>query len=211
MHKATMSASGNTITAVGSLAGYTYLGGSSKKKPGDGYALSLNYESQVQVLHQGGTVEINGDKITFDKVNTLTLLLAAGTDFVQDRSKGWKGEAPHGKVTARLAAASQRSWDDLLSEHLRDYQTLFKRVTLDLGTSPATALTTEARLVEFNKNKVRDPQLETLLFQYGRYLTIASSRQGDQLPHRLARTPRSQGPRQRRNENHLVGETLTDG
>jgi len=178
MHKAAISSSGNTITAAGSLAGHTYQGGSSEKKPGETYALALTYESQVRVLNDGGTVKIDGDKITFDQVNTLTLLLAAGTDFIQDRSKGWKGEAPHGKITARLAAASQRSWDDLLAEHLRDYQGLFKRVTLDLGTSPVAGLPTDQRLANFKKTKERDPQLETLLFQYGRYLTIASSRQG---------------------------------
>ena len=178
MHNAAISASDNTITSAGSLAGYTYKGGSSNKKPGDSYALALAYEAQLRVLHDGGTLKADGDKITFTNATTITLLLSAGTDFVQDRSKGWKGEAPHDKVTARLAAASQRSWDDLLAEHLRDYQSLFKRVTLDLGTSPAAALPTDARLVALKKTKERDPQLETLLFQFGRYLTIASSRQG---------------------------------
>ena len=178
MHKAAISAANTTITAAGSLAGYTYRGGSSKKKPGESYKLALSYEAQVRVLHDGGTVKIDDGKITFTHTTTLTLLLAAGTDFIQDRSKGWKGESPHGKVTARLAAASLRSWDDLLAEHLRDYQGLFKRVSLDLGTSPAAALPTDQRLINFNKTKERDPQLESLLFQYGRYLTIASSREG---------------------------------
>ena len=178
MHNAAISAAGDTLTAAGSLAGHTIQGGSSEKKPGDSYGMALRYESQVRVLHDGGTVKIDDGKITFTNANTLTLLLAAGTDFVQDRARGWKGEDPHGKVTARLAAASQRSWDDLLTEHLRDYQGLFKRVSLDLGTSPAAGLPTDQRLANFKKTKERDPQFETLLFQYGRYLTIASSRQG---------------------------------
>ena len=178
MHKAAICASNNTITSTGSLAGYTYKGGSSNKKPGDSYALALAFEAQVRVLHDGGTLKADGDRITFDKATTITLLLSAGTDFILDRSKGWKGEAPHGKVTARLDAAAKRSWDDLLEEHLRDYQGLFKRVTLDLGTSPAAALPTDERLVTYKKTKERDPQLETLLFQFGRYLTISSSRQG---------------------------------
>ncbi|MEI8121766.1 MAG: glycoside hydrolase family 95 protein [bacterium] len=178
MHNAAISVANDTITSAGSLAGCTYKGGSSNKKPGDSYALTLTFEAQVRVLHDGGTLKADGDKITFDKATTITLLLSAGTDFIQDRSKGWKGEAPHAKVTARLDGAAKRSWDDLLAEHLRDYQGLFKRVTLDLGTSPAAALPTDVRLKNFNKTKERDPQLETLLFQYGRYLMIASSRQG---------------------------------
>ena len=177
-HHAKIGAENNVLKSTGSLAGYTYKNGSSKMKPGDSYAMALSYEAQVRVLHDGGTVKVDGDKISFDHVTTLTLLLSAGTDFVQDRSKGWKGEAPHAKVTARLDAAARRSWDDLLAEHLHDYQSLFKRVTLDLGTSPTADLPTDVRLEHLKKTKERDPQLETLLFQYGRYLLIASSRQG---------------------------------
>ena len=178
MHNATITATKDTLTSSGSLAGYIYKGGSSKKKPGENYALALTYEAQVRVLHDGGTVKADGAKITFANANTITLLLSAGTDFVQDRSRGWKGAAPHGKVTTLLDAAAKRNWADLLAEHLRDYQGLFKRVSLDLGSSPAAALPTDVRLANFKITKERDPQLETLLFQYGRYLTIASSRRG---------------------------------
>ena len=177
-HNATITATNTTLTSAGSLSGYTYKGGSSTKKPGDSYALALTFEAQVRVLHDGGTVQADGHNITFANANSIILLLSAGTDFIQDRGKRWKGEPPHAKVTARLDAAAERSWNDLLAEHLRDYQEIFKRVSLDLGTSPAASLPTDARLVQFKKSNERDPQLETLLFQYGRYLMIASSRQG---------------------------------
>ena len=177
-HGAATKAEGNTLTSAGSLAGFNYKNGSSKMKPGDTYAMALDYEAQVRALNDGGTLKVEGNKISFDRVNSLTLLLSAGTDFLQDHSKGWKGEAPHGKVAARLDAAAKQSWDDLLDEHVRDYQNLFRRVTLDLGISPAAALPTDARLKQLKKSGERDPQLETLLFQYGRYLMIASSRQG---------------------------------
>ena len=178
MHKGTISAANNTLTSAGSLAGYTYKGGSSNKKPGEGYALALAYEAQIRVLHDGGKVSVNGNTIAFENVTTLTLLLSAGTDFVQDRTKGWKDPSRLAQVTTRIQAAAVRSWDDLLAEHLHDYQNLFNRVSLDLGTSPAMALPTDVRLENFKKTKERDPQLETLLFQFGRYLTIASSRKG---------------------------------
>ena len=178
MHKATITATNDTLTSVGSLAGFTYKAGSAGNVPKAGYAFALNYEARVRVLHDGGTVKSDGEKVTFANANTLTLILSAGTDFVQDRAKGWKDPAQLDKVAARLQAASARTWDALLAEHLRDYQGLFGRVTLDLGTSPAAALPTTVRLANLKKTKERDPQLETLLFQYGRYLMIASSRQG---------------------------------
>jgi len=178
MHKGAISVANNTLTSAGLLAGYTYQGGSSSKKSGEGYALALAYEAQIRVLHDGGKVSVNGNTIAFENVTTLTLLLSAGTDFVQDRAKGWKDPSRLAQVTTRIQAAAARSWDDLLTEHLHDYQNLFNRVSLDLGTSPAASLPTDLRLENFKKTKERDPQLETLLFQFGRYLTIASSRKG---------------------------------
>ncbi len=177
-HKAVIRAAGDTLTATGSLAGFTYRGGSSKKKPGDSYALALSYAAQVRVLNEGGTVAVQGDRIVFTNVTTLTLILSAGTDFVQDRTQGWKDVAKLDQVVARQQAASARGWDALLAEHLGDYQKLFGRVSLDLGTSPAAALTTNARLQAISTTGQRDPQLETLLFQFGRYLLISSSRPG---------------------------------
>ena len=177
-HQAVISATGDTLVATGSLANFTYKGGSAKKNAKTSYAFALNYEARVRVLHDGGKVTLRGNQIAFDGVTTLTLMLSAGTDFVQDRTKGWKDAGKLAQVDARLQAASVRGWNALLAEHVGDYQNLFGRVTLDLGTSPAAALPTDARLVALKKTKERDPQLETLLFQYGRYLKIASSRQG---------------------------------
>ena len=172
MHKATISATNDTLTSAGSLAGYSF----NQKKPYN--KEPHNFEAQVRILHEGGILKADGDKIVFSNADCITLLLSAGTDFLQDRTKEWKGEAPHAKVMARLDAAAKRSWDDLKAEHLHDYQNLFNRVSLDLGATPAASLPTDVRLENFKKSKERDPQLETLLFQFGRYLTIASSRQG---------------------------------
>ena len=179
MHEAAISAHNATITSVGSLAGYSFDAKQNKKSNRNPYKKTpLNFEAQVRVLHEGGTLKVDGDKIVFTNASTMTILLSAGTDFLQDHTKQWKGELPHAKVTARIEAAASRSWDDLLAEHLRDYQNLFNRVSLDLGSSHATALPTNVRLVNLKETRERDPQLETLHFQYGRYLTIASSRPG---------------------------------
>jgi alpha-L-fucosidase 2 len=169
MHRGKVIASENRLTSSGSLAGYQYEGTNA-------YAIVLNYEAQVLVLHDGGTLEAAGEQLAFTRANSLTLLLDAGTDFVQDRSKGWRGELPHCAVTARLEAAARIPYKTLLTDHLKDYQALFGRVTLDLG-SPS-ALPTDERLLRLGRTHEPDPALEALLFQYGRYLLIASSRPG---------------------------------
>lgn len=170
MHNAEITAQADTLTSTGSLKGSTYKGRS--------YQIGLDYEAQVKVLHVGGSLEIADGKIVFKNVDSLTVLLDAATDFVQDRSKGWREGSPHGKVTARIETAAKRSWSDLLAEHLKDYQNLFERVKLDLGPSSAETLPTNERLALRSKTGAPDPGLETLLFQYGRYLLISSSRAG---------------------------------
>jgi len=56
-----------------------------------------------------------------------------------------------------------------------DYQELFGRVSLNLGLAPIQP--TIDRL-KAHKQGAKDPALEALLFQYGRYLLISSSRPG---------------------------------
>jgi alpha-L-fucosidase 2 len=169
MHKGTIRAVGNRLISSGSLKGYQYEG----NKP---YALALNYEAQVSVLTDGGALEVVGQSIAFKKANTVTLFLDAGTDFVQDRRQGWRGPPPHRAISSRLEAAARKSYSRLLADHLRDYGALFSRVTIDLG--PAVVLPTDLRLVNLSQSHSPDPGLEALLFQYGRYLLIASSRPG---------------------------------
>ena len=55
---------------------------------------------------------------------------------------------------------------------------LFRRVALDLGRTAAATQPTDERIQAFERGD--DPQLIALLFQYGRYLLIASSRPGTQ-------------------------------
>ena len=172
MHKGHVTVNGNRLISSGNLAGWTYWPG---WKP---YQLALNYEAQMQVINDGGTVQADGEKIVFRNANVITLILCAGTDFVQDRSRVWKGDLPKAKVAERLATATRRGWDALLAEHVKDYQALFNRVSLELGKSPDAALPTNERLDRYKTSNAGDPGLEAMLFQYGRYLMIASSRKG---------------------------------
>ncbi len=174
-HQGKVAAEGNRLTVTGTLAGYKY------EPKGPDYSIALAYEAQVLVLHDSGTLKTADGKITFERANSLTILLNAGTDFLNERGRGWRGENPHGRVTAQLQAAATASPKKLLSEHLADYQRLYDRVTLKLGES-ANDLPTDQRLLK-HSNGARDPGLEALVFQYGRYLMISSSR--DALPANL--------------------------
>jgi len=173
MHQGRVTARGNRLTSTGSLAGYTYR---KSKRP---YDIVLDYEAQVLVLNEGGTVTAEGQTLKVDKADGFTLLVAAGTNYLNRRDKGWKGPHPHERVAAQLAAASKKPFDALRKEHVQNYQSLFNRLALDVGRTPAPALRrpTDERLAAY-KEGTADPDLEELLFQYARYLMISSSRPG---------------------------------
>ena len=138
------------------------------------------YEWQVLVLNHGGmvTADTNSAQLAFKDCDSLTLLAAAGTDYVMDYAKNYHGDDPHARVTKQLDAAAKQGFARLEAAHIKDYQALFNRVSADFGqsTTAQTALPTDKRKLEAFKTV--DPGLEALLFQYGRYLLISCSRPG---------------------------------
>jgi alpha-L-fucosidase 2 len=139
----------------------------------------LIYEASVVVLNDGGVVKMSNNTIVFEGTNNLTLLLAAGTNYLPDYNKGWRGESPRRIIEQQLKEASLHPYQQLLTRHIIDYQDLFKRMDLNVGeTDPiVSTLPTDKRLIAYSKGGV-DPDLEELFFQYGRYLLISSSRPG---------------------------------
>lgn len=139
----------------------------------------LLYEAGLIVLNDGGVVSAMENSLKFEKTNSITLILAAATNYLPDYSNGWRGENPQRIIEQHLKDASLQSYKQLLDRHIADYQNLFNRVALNVGesTPEISALPTDKRLVAYKKGG-SDPDLEELFFQYGRYLLISSSRQG---------------------------------
>ena len=177
MHQARIAAAGNRLSSVGKLEN------------------GFEYEAQLLVLNQNGTVTVNNDvacaknpwdivvpatSLSFEQCDSVTLILAAGTNFLQDHTKQWLGAHPHAAVTKRVDAAAKQSVAELLARHVMDFQSLFRRFSLDVGTTAPDLLakTTLARLEAYAKNTTADPDLEALFCQFGRYLLISCSRPG---------------------------------
>ncbi len=138
----------------------------------------LKYRAMLEAVHDGGSVEAGDGTLEFKNCNNITLLVAAATDYVMDYSKHYRDGDPQVIVTKMLAARG-KAFDELKAAHIKDYQSFFNRVSLDVGATPADrlALPTNKRKVLENQ-KGGDPELEELLFQYGRYLLISCSRPG---------------------------------
>ncbi|HPC95725.1 MAG TPA: glycoside hydrolase family 95 protein [Sedimentisphaerales bacterium] len=140
----------------------------------------LEYEAQVRLLCDGADVQAKDGTLRFSKADGLTILLAAGTNYVNRSDRGWRGPHPHERLVQAVESAARKSVDELRKAHIADYQALFNRVELDLGASSneTLALTTDQRILAYHREKRSDPDLEELFFQYGRYLLISSSRPG---------------------------------
>ncbi len=160
-HQAPTTVSGDRLTASGELAN------------------GLKYETQARVVNQGGTLRCVGSEIEFSECDSLTILLAAGTDYRMDASQAWRGTDPHARVTASVDEATATDFAQLKRAHVEDYQSLFGRLSLSLlpQADDGATLPTDQRLSRYRDGQA-DPGLAALLFQYGRYLLISSTRPG---------------------------------
>lgn len=166
-----------SITMADSHAGHIAVTGHRLTVTGK-LSNGLKYEWQVLVQPDGGSLTPRGPTMTFSHCSGLTLLIAAGTDYAMDYATHYRGPDPHARTTAQVDRAARQSYAGLKAAHLRDYQALFDRVSLNLGPASAAqrALPTDQR--KLRAARIDDPGLEQLLFQYGRYLLISCSRPG---------------------------------
>lgn len=141
----------------------------------------LCYEAQAMLQAEGGTVETTGDRINVREADAVTVLLTGATNFDLASDTYTRGHAQnvHERLSARLEKASKKSYKKLKADHLADYRPLFARVELDLD-AQTPGYTTDVLIREHKDNAY----LDMLYFQYGRYLTLSSSR-GGQLPSNL--------------------------
>ncbi|MBI6000421.1 glycoside hydrolase N-terminal domain-containing protein [Clostridium perfringens] len=134
----------------------------------------MKYESQIKVINTGGSIQDKEDRISVENADEITIIMSAGTDYINEYPT-YKGEDPHSAVTERINNAVNLGYDELKSRHIEDYKNLFDRVNLNLGELKLDKPTDEM-LNEYKTNQSNS--LETLFFQYGRYLLISSSREG---------------------------------
>jgi len=135
----------------------------------------LRFEARLQVFAAGGTTAAGDDGIEVKGATAATLILAAATSY---RSFEDVSGDPAARCTEAIDSASGKSYEELRRDHVADHRRLFRRVSLDLGSTKATRRPTDERLKAFKEGG--DPQLAALYFQFGRYLLIASSRPGTQ-------------------------------
>ncbi|MBK8799670.1 MAG: glycoside hydrolase N-terminal domain-containing protein [Anaerolineales bacterium] len=139
-------------------------------------ACGVNGHARLAVLAEGGRVQTVGAQIIVEGSDAVTLLLTFESTF--------GGADPVSACRARIAAAAALPYAELKARHVADHQALFRRATLDLGPSPHPDAPLDRRLAAVQAGE-DDPALAALLFQFGRYLLIGSSRPDSPLPAHL--------------------------
>ncbi|NLK03626.1 MAG: glycoside hydrolase family 95 protein [Clostridiales bacterium] len=130
----------------------------------------IDFAMMVKAVVEGGSCEVIGEHLIVKNADAVTLLFTAGTTFrFEDLEKDLR------KV---LSTASEKSYDQLKQNHIKDYKALYSRVEFNLdGIEKYESLTTAERMKNAEKGQV-DKGMAKLYFDYGRYLLIACSREG---------------------------------
>ena len=147
----------------------------------------MKCEMQAQIVNEGGTVTDNGDgTVTVENADAVTIVYSTDTDYKNEYPVYRTGETAEelsASLTETVDAAAAKSYDELRSGHVADYSELFGRVEIDLGGDCAQKPTDQ--MMEEYRAGNHDHVLEEMVYQFGRYLTIAASREGDELPSNL--------------------------
>ena len=97
----------------------------------------LKYEAQLVAVHAGGSLQAKGSALAFTNCDSLTLVVAAGTDYAMNYAKKYRGKDPHGRVTKQVESAAAKNYETLKAAHEKDFHSLFDRVSLNVGKSSA--------------------------------------------------------------------------
>lgn len=143
----------------------------------------MHYVIRLRALAKGGTVNNAGGTLSIEGADEVTFLLTADTDYkpnyspAYDDPKAYVGTDPAKTTAEWMKRAAGKGFDRLFKAHYADYAALYGRVKFNLA-GKSSDRPTDKRLADYRQG-AEDHGLESLYYQYGRYLLIASSRPGN--------------------------------
>jgi alpha-L-fucosidase 2 len=143
-------------------------------REGAEHKAQIRFAGEISFVPKGGSIEAQGSDIVVSHADSVTVLIAAATDF---KGGPFAGGDPEEQCERVLARARKRTADQILTSQQAVYQPVYRRMALHLetSTSPSDALPTDER-VKLVSAGGDDLGLQELYFQFARYLLISSSR-----------------------------------
>ncbi len=136
----------------------------------------MEYIVRSRIKLKGGEIQFLNDSVAVSNADEVVLYLSTSTDYLPEYPMN-KGKNYEKISEDELNNAFMKSYYQLKNNHIADYQNYFKRVSLSLSdTAIADTIPTDERL-KIHDNQENSNFLNTLFFQYGRYLLISSSRE----------------------------------
>ncbi len=129
----------------------------------------VQFETRVRIQHQSGTISAGADYLELDGVKTATIYLAANSSYYHTDYASINTEQLNKAQSIPLAQLEQ--------QHIADYQKLYQRVNFKIAGEARDSIPTDVRISKIKEGQA-DTGLEAMLFNYGRYLLICSSRPG---------------------------------
>jgi alpha-L-fucosidase 2 len=156
-----------------------YMTGKINRLNENGKPVGMRFASSIKGITSTGKISVNKDGLmTVSDASEVVLYISAATSY--------GGKDPDATCQRTLKQALTKPVQTLFNEHLKDYQSLYGRVKLNLSQKEQPLeLPQDKRLERVKQLSYEDPYLSELAYQYGRYLLIASSRKGDRLPSNL--------------------------
>jgi alpha-L-fucosidase 2 len=142
----------------------------------EGINPKLTAELLVKVIESDGMTNYSNGGVQVNNYTYATILINAATNYVNYNDVSGDASA---KIKNSLINAEKSNYEQILENHLKEYQKQYNRVRLSLPSDQRNCnLTTEKRLNSFAGSE--DWGMVALLFNYGRYLLISSSQPGGQ-------------------------------
>ncbi len=140
----------------------------------------VRFAAAVHVVTDAEKKQNHGDSVSYSGASHFTLFIVVRTSFNGYNVHPFlSGKDFKTDIRTALSEIGEKDYDGVLKRHIADHGRYFKRMKLDLGSDKRSSLTTEKRLLDYQSG-VSDKALPTLLFNYGRYLTVAASRPNSQ-------------------------------
>jgi len=139
----------------------------------------MRFAGAVTVINEGGRINAQADSLKITNATAVLLVVDAATNYDFQHLSFNDAVNP----ADLLDKAPLPAYAQLLADHVKDHAALMNRVQFHLA-GDAQNLPTDERLKKVQAGAY-DPYLTTLLFQYGRYLLIGSSRAPGKLPANL--------------------------
>ncbi|MGB3143051.1 MAG: glycoside hydrolase family 95 protein, partial [Maribacter sp.] len=134
------------------------------------------FSNYVKIKETDGDITVNENGIQLRNGSHAVILVSIASSFNGfDKDPAIAGKDNKAIALENLNSGLKKSEGDIKKDHITDYQHLFNRVSLNLGSSINNELPTDARLRAYTEGTI-DTGLEELYFQFSRYLLISSSR-----------------------------------